>query len=50
MKNSIGMGRKLLNIILFQAAWFVAVLGAASGNELYGPLAVGWGIVTPILV
>jgi len=41
MKTSIGMGRKLLNIILFQAAWFVAVLGAASGNELYGPLAVG---------
>jgi hypothetical protein len=34
------MGRKLLNIILFQAAWFAAVLGAARGNEWYGPLAV----------
>ena len=34
------MGRKLLNIILFQAAWFTAVLGAARGNEWYGPLAV----------
>ena len=34
------MGRKLLNIILFQAAWLTAVLGAARGNEWYGPLAV----------
>jgi hypothetical protein len=34
------MGRKLLNIILFQAAWFTAVLGAAGGNDWYGPLAV----------
>jgi hypothetical protein len=34
------MGRKLLNIILFQAAWFTAVLGAARGNDWYGPLAV----------
>jgi len=33
-------GRKLLNIILFQAAWFTAVLGAAAGNDWYGPLAV----------
>ncbi|NTW78085.1 MAG: DUF2878 domain-containing protein, partial [Syntrophaceae bacterium] len=32
------MGRKLLNVILFQAAWFTAVLGAARGNEWYGPL------------
>jgi hypothetical protein len=35
-----GPGRVLLNIILFQAAWFAAVLGAARGNEWYGPLAV----------
>jgi hypothetical protein len=34
------MGRKLLNIILFQAAWFTAVLGAARGHEWYGPMAV----------
>ena len=34
------MGRKLLNIVLFQAAWFTAVLGAAGGNDWYGPLAV----------
>jgi hypothetical protein len=34
------MGRKLLNVILFQAAWFAAVLGAAAGNPWYGPLAV----------
>jgi hypothetical protein len=40
MKTSAVMGRKLLNIILFQAAWFAAVLGAANGNEWYGPLAV----------
>jgi hypothetical protein len=40
MKTYAGMGRNLLNIILFQAAWFAAVLGAASGNEWYGPLAV----------
>ena len=40
MKTYAVMGRKLLNIILFQAAWFAAVLGAASGNEWYGPLAV----------
>lgn len=33
-------GRKLLNIILFQAAWFAAVLGAARGHEWCGPLAV----------
>jgi hypothetical protein len=40
MKTYSVMGRKLLNIILFQAAWFTAVLGAAGGNEWYGPLAV----------
>jgi hypothetical protein len=40
MKTYAGKGRKLLNIILFQAAWFAAVLGAANGNEWYGPLAV----------
>jgi len=40
MKTYAVMGRKLLNIILFQAAWFTAVLGAANGNEWYGPLAV----------
>jgi hypothetical protein len=40
MKTYSVMGRKLLNIILFQAAWFAAVLGAAGGNEWYGPLAV----------
>jgi len=39
-KKGTPMGRKLLNIILFQAAWFTAVLGAARGNEWYGPLAV----------
>lgn len=39
-KTGTTMGRKFLNIILFQAAWFTAVLGAARGNEWYGPLAV----------
>lgn len=34
------MGRTLLNVILFQAAWFTAVLGAARGNDWVGPLAV----------
>lgn len=34
------MGRKLINIVLFQASWFIAVLGAARGNDWYGPLAV----------
>lgn len=32
--------RKLVNIVLFQAAWFVAVLGAAGGKGWVGPLAV----------
>jgi hypothetical protein len=27
------MGRKLLNIVMFEAAWFAAVLEAARGNE-----------------
>lgn len=31
---------KIINILLFQIAWFAAVLGAANGNEWYGPLAV----------
>lgn len=32
--------KKILNVVLFQAAWFTAVLGAANGNEWRGPLAV----------
>ncbi len=40
MKTYALMGRKLLNIILFQAAWFAAVMGASNGNEWYGPMAV----------
>jgi hypothetical protein len=40
MKTYAGVGRKLLNIFLFQAAWFAAVMGAANGNEWYGPMAV----------
>lgn len=32
--------KKILNVALFQAAWFIAVLGAAAGHEWYGPLAV----------
>ena len=39
-KTGTTMGRKLINVILFQAAWFTAVLGAARGNDWYGPLAV----------
>jgi hypothetical protein len=38
------MGRKLLNVILFQAAWFAAVLGAAVGHGWYGPLAVALAV------
>jgi hypothetical protein len=38
------MGRKLLNVILFQAAWFAAVLGAAEGHCWYGPLAVALAV------
>jgi hypothetical protein len=34
------MVRKILNVILFQAAWFAAVLGAAGGHGWHGPLAV----------
>jgi len=37
--------RKIINILLFQAAWFAAVLGAADGNEWHGPLAMA-----PVLV
>jgi hypothetical protein len=40
MKTYAAIGRKLVNIILFQVAWFAAVLGAAKGNDWYGPLAV----------
>lgn len=32
--------RKALNIVLFQAAWFASVLGAARGHDWHGPLAV----------
>ena len=34
------MGRNLLNVALFQGAWFVAVLGAAGGRPWLGPAAV----------
>jgi hypothetical protein len=34
------MGVKLLNLILFQVAWFAAVLGAARGIPWLGPLAL----------
>ncbi len=34
------MTRKLSNFILFQAAWFAAVLGAAKGMPWLGPLAM----------
>jgi len=39
-KTGTPMGRTLLNVILFQAAWFTAVMGAARGNDWVGPLAV----------
>ena len=32
--------RKLLDFSILQAGWFVAVLGAAAGNEWVGPVAV----------
>lgn len=32
------MGGKLLNVALFQVAWFAAVLGAANGATWLGPL------------
>lgn len=34
------MGRNLLNVALFQGAWFAAVLGAAAGRHWLGPAAV----------
>ena len=34
------MTRKLNNFILFQAAWFIAILGAAKGMPWLGPLAM----------
>jgi len=34
------MTRKLINFILFQAAWFAAVLGAAKGVPWLGPVAM----------
>lgn len=34
------MGRNLLNVALFQGAWFAAVLGAAGGRPWLGPAAV----------
>jgi hypothetical protein len=40
------MGKKIINVALFQAAWFAAVLGAAGGHEFYGPMAVG--LVLPL--
>ena len=38
------MGRKLLNAVLFQMAWFAAVLGAAKGMSWLGPL-----VMVPVL-
>ena len=32
--------RKAINVVLFQAAWFAAVLGAAGGMFWLGPLAM----------
>jgi len=32
--------RKVINVVLFQAAWFAAVLGAAKGMLWLGPLAM----------
>jgi hypothetical protein len=34
-------GARVLNFLLFQAAWFACVLGAAHGRELLGPACVG---------
>lgn len=34
------MARNLLNVALFQGAWFAAVLGAAGGRHWLGPAAV----------
>lgn len=38
------MGRKLVNVVLFQIAWFAAVLGAARGMLWLGPI-----VMIPIL-
>ena len=32
--------RKVINVVLFQAAWFAAVLGAARGMLWLGPLSM----------
>ena len=32
--------RKVINVVLFQAAWFAAVLGAARGTLWLGPLSM----------
>ncbi len=34
------MGKRILNVVLFQAAWFAAVLGTAHGTPWLGPLAM----------
>ena len=34
------LSRKVINVALFQAAWFAAVLGAARGMLWLGPLAM----------
>lgn len=35
-----GLTRKVINVVLFQAAWFAAVLGAARGILWLGPLSM----------
>ena len=35
-----GLTRKVINVVLFQAAWFAAVLGAARGMLWLGPLSM----------
>lgn len=35
-----GLARKVINVVLFQAAWFAAVLGAARGLLWLGPLSM----------
>ena len=35
-----GLTRKVINVVLFQAAWFAAVLGAARGLLWLGPLSM----------
>ena len=36
-----GRARQLTNFVVFQSAWFAAVLGAAHGHPLWGTAAVG---------